>query len=139
MYNANNYGYNPYGNYMPQRQVPQPIQSIQPMPQIEQVRTGLQGKQVDSLEAVKATDVDLTGNVNYYPLTDGSAIVTKQLQMDGTSKMVIYKPVINETKEVPKYLVADDLDDLKEEISNIKEDLKELKKKNKKKDDDKNE
>lgn len=26
MYNANNYGYNPYGAYMPQRSIQQPLQ-----------------------------------------------------------------------------------------------------------------
>ena len=58
--------------------------------------------------------------------------------MDGTSKIVVYKPVINETKEQAKYLVEDDLDDLKTDIQNIQKEIKDLKK-NKKKEDDINE
>lgn len=50
MYQANNYGYNPYGTYVPQRPVTQPV------PQLEQYRSGLNGKQVDSLDVVKAVE-----------------------------------------------------------------------------------
>ena len=60
----------------------------QPTPQI-----GLQGKSVESLDVVRAMDIPLDGTVSYFPLTDGTAIVSKQLQSDGTSKMVVYKPV----------------------------------------------
>ena len=74
----------------------------------------------------------MTGSVSYFPLTDNSAIITKQLQQDGTSKVVIYKP-ISENEEVKiKYVTEDDL---KEQIKNvnskdikdIKEDIKSLK------------
>lgn len=37
----------------------------------------LQGKIIDNLEVVKATDISLDGSVNYFPLADGSAIATK--------------------------------------------------------------
>lgn len=50
----------------------------------------LQGKAVDSIDVVKATDVPLDGSIIYFPQTDGSAIYTKQLQKDGTSKISIY-------------------------------------------------
>ena len=49
--------------------------------------------------------------------------MTKQLQQDGTSKMMIYKPVINET---PKYITNDDLNN---ELSNMKQQIEELKNK----------
>lgn len=140
MYNTNNYGYNPYGTYMPQRTMQQPIQQIQQPTETNPVMNGqrpvLSGKPVDSIEMAKMTEYQLDGSVSYYPLTDGSAIVTKQLQMDGTSKIVVFKPTTNEVKETPKYLVKDDLDDLKDEINDIKQELKELKKIKKKKDDD---
>lgn len=92
----------------------------------------MQGKVVDSIEVVKAMDIPLDGSVSYFPIIDGSAIVTKQLQTDGTSKMIIYEP-INEKERIPKYVTFDDLkkelenldfDDLRDEIKDIKKQLK---------------
>ena len=102
----NNYGYNPY--YQPQRfqNVDQQNQqsmmtTYQPPLQLTKPTT-LLGKSVDNIDVVKATDIPLDGSISYFPLTDGSAIVTKQLQMDGTSKTIIYKPVKEEGKEEPQ-------------------------------------
>lgn len=135
MFNANNYGYNPYGRYQ------QPIeQQMVPTQMSLPTRNVLNGKQVDSIEVVKATDIPMDGSISYFPLTDGSGIVTKQLQNDGTSKIKVYKPV-NEKQETIKYATIDDLDkkfksidlsdidDLKEEIKDLKKELKDLKKK----------
>lgn len=107
-YGRQMYGYSyqpiPMGQQMPQvqsiqgmTQVQQPVQP-QPIPQPVQ-NIILQGKSVDSIEVVKAMDIPLDGSVSYFPLTDGTAIVTKQLQMDGTSKTVIYKPVEEDKKD----------------------------------------
>lgn len=138
MYNANNYGYNPYGTYMPQRPVQQPVQ--QPTQLSLPINNTLNGKQVESIDVVKAMDIPLDGSISYFPIANGSAIVTKQLQIDGTSKTIVYKPV-NEEKEEVKYATIDelkkeinkidlsDIDDLKEEIKDIKKTLKDLKKK----------
>lgn len=132
MYN----NYNPY--YQPQRFQPMQ-QPVEQQPQFIQPNfnklTGLQGKQVDSLEVVKATDVPFDGSVSYFPLTDNSAIITKQLQTDGTSKIVVFKPIDEQKSEV-KYLTSEDLEkainglnldeieDIKDEIKNIKKQLK---------------
>ena len=146
----NNYGYNPY--YQPQRfqNVEQPNQ--QPMmttyqPPIQLTKpTTLLGKAVESIDVVKATDIPLDGSISYFPLTDGSAIVSKQLQNDGTSKIVVYKPAKEEKKEEIQFATLDDLQeaigeidlsdiqDLKEEIKDIKKQLKELKPKKTKED-----
>lgn len=140
MYNANNYGYNPYGTYLQPRQI-QPIQ--QPMQQVIPVQqNNLNGKQVESIDVVKATDIPLDGSISYFPLLDGSAIITKQLQMDGTSKIITFKP-FTEQKDENKYITQDDmkkafkeyknddLEDIKDEIKELKQELKELKKKKK--------
>lgn len=126
MFNYNPYYAQPQGfrpNINPQ---PQPIynpQSVQ----------GLQGKSVDSLEVIKAMDIPLDGSTSYFPLIDGSAIVTKQLQQDGTSKITIYKPIeAEETVASPKYMTAEDfenklkeikfvsVEDLEDKLKNIK-------------------
>lgn len=142
MYN-NQFGYNPY--YQPVNNFNQPLQNSTVNAQSSTVssavnRQFLNGKLVDSIDVVKATEVSLDGSTGYYPLTDGSAIVTKKLLTDGTSKMTIYKPI--EEKEAPKIQYAtmedlkksikeidlSDIDDIKDEIKELKAEIKKLKK-----------
>lgn len=134
------YGNHFYGQpqrFQPMDQLGQQFNN-QYMSTIQQVNTqmNLLGKSVDSIEVVKAMDIPLDGSISYFPLTDGSAIVTKKLQADGTSKTIIYKPV-EESKGDTKFLVMEDLEtiindindmkDLKEQFSSVKKDIKELK------------
>ena len=106
-YYANQYvpsGYNPYyQNYQ---------RPVEP-------RT-LLGKVVDNMEVVKAVDIPLDGSISYYPLADGTAILSKQLQQDGTSKIVVYRP--EEQKQI-KYVTENDLNNVKDEIKALKEQL----------------
>ena len=147
----NNYGYNPY---YPQQQrltgVEQPTQ--QPMmttyqPPIQMAKSsGLLGEIVDSIDVVKSLKIPLDGSTSYFPLADNSMIVTKQLQNDGTSKMVIYKPTQEDKKETIQFATLDDIQeaindldlsdiqDLKDDIKEIKKQLKEFKSKKSKDD-----
>lgn len=153
MYEPYNNLYNPYNNpYYTYNQQPQPL-ARQPQQQMykPQNTVALQGKVVDSLDVVKATDIPYDGSISYFPLTDGTAIITKQLQQDGTSKVVIYKPMIENEENKTKYITENDLekqlkdmdskfitgDDLKDQLKNVnskdikdlKEDVKTLKRK----------
>ena len=127
--------YNQYGMYNPYPNYNQQLQQRQNQPIYKPQITVLQGKVVDSLDVVKATDIPYDGSVSYFPLTDGTAIITKQLQQDGTSKVIIYKPISNEPEEnKPKYVTESDLEkQLKDvnskDIKDIKEDIKTLKRK----------
>lgn len=125
--------YTPYNPYYIQPQMNRMNQYMPP----QQAPTynppsGLQGKSVDSLEVVKAMDIPLDGSISYFPLVDGSAIVTKQLQQDGTSKTVIFKPVDN-TETQTKYITQDDLKvalgklDNSKEVNELRDELKSLK------------
>jgi hypothetical protein len=108
-----------------QQPMQQPIQTpiAQPMQNI-----GLQGKSVDSIDVVKAMDINLDGSISYFPLTDGSAIVTKQLQMDGTSKTVVYEPVKEENKEQPKANINEELmNKIKQDNISLKEGMDSIK------------
>ena len=161
-YNQVYYGRPSYGYQfqpMPMQQVPQQIPQVpqmqqtvpQSMPQTIQTPIQniiLQGKSVDSIDVVKAMDIPLDGSISYFPLTDGTAIVTKQLQMDGTSKTIIYKPVVENEKEekttainyiTPEVLdekvkviheansnVQDGIVSIKEQIEHLSGNLKEL-------------
>lgn len=117
-------GYNNYP-YQPQYQQPQQI--------IRNNIGGLQGKQIDSLDVVKATDIPLDGSISYFPLADGKAIATKQLMQDGTSKIMIYRPMENENvSQETKYVTESDLnvkikDFNNKDIKDIKEELKAVK------------
>lgn len=91
---------------------------------------GLLGKSVDSIDVVRAMDIPLDGSISYFPLTDGTAIVTKQLQNDGTSKTLIYKLTSDNIENTPKYATMEDLKKAIDEIDldDIKDDIKSLKK-----------
>ena len=149
MYNQ----YNPYINRFygqQQANMPQPMDlpmQQQNTPQMALNRQNiLYGKQVDSLEVVKAIDIPLDGSISYFPLANGSAIVTKQLQQDGTSKITIYEPKTQ--KEDMKFATIEDIDkrleklgfseidDLKEDLSDLKREFKEIKSKLKTKKED---
>ena len=140
---GNNYGYNPY--YPQQRFQTMDQTNQQPMitnyqapMQLTKMNT-LLGKSVDNIDVVKAMDIPLDGSISYFPLTDGSAIVSKQLQNDGTSKIVVYKPSQEDKKEVIQFATLDDIQeaidnldlsdiqDLRDDIKEIKKQLKEFK------------
>lgn len=130
--------YNPYYQQQYQRQFNP--QQYQYNPQIEQFQPNnqqtyrqssptLQGKSVDNIDVVKAMDIPLDGSISYFPIADGSAIVTKQLQADGTSRTIVYKPIEGEEIKIPKYITPEELDEAIKKIDNnpIKEDIKTLK------------
>lgn len=98
----NSYNQNPYFN-------PYIAQPVQPQ-SIPMKFNGLQGKSIDNLEVVKAMDIPLDGSISYFPLVDGSAIVTKQLQQDGTSKITIFKPIEADEATPIKYATIEDID-----------------------------
>lgn len=134
MNQPNMYGFNPYQQQPVQpNQIQQPIQPMQQNAQQTFNSTNiLQGKSVDSIDVVKAMDIPLDGSVSFFPLTDGTAIVTKQLQKDGTSKTTIYKPITetSETESESKYITIDEFNETIKQISNnnnYKEDIKEMK------------
>lgn len=135
----NMYGVNPM--YQPQMQrvqpMEQPYNQYVPQPVYKQ-QGGLQGKSVDSLDVVKAMEIPLDGSISYFPLTNGTAIITKQLQTDGTSKTVVYEPVKEENKEErPQYITAEELkkqvniinqnnNTLRDGVNNIQDRIEEL-------------
>ena len=59
---------------------------------------GLNGEVVDGIDVVKAKNVDMSGNVTFYPKSDMTEIYTKQLQADGTSRIVTYRAIQPESE-----------------------------------------
>lgn len=91
MYQSN---YN--GIYTPQAAVPQaPVaqaQVSQPFARTP-IQPILKGKPVTSIDEVRATSVDFDGSISYFPDLANGKIYTKQINMDGTSKILMYEPV----------------------------------------------
>lgn len=141
--NYMNQPYNPYGFQniqQPLNRYQQPEQVYMQNQSTYKQRLGLQGKTVDSIEVVKATDIPLDGSISYFPLVDGSSIVTKQLMQDGTSRMIVYKPVettpkANTTENKEIYVTEEQLEEklktfnneeIKLEIQKLKKQIKDL-------------
>ena len=143
------YGYTPqYGKtpYYMQQPITTPQYQTQATDYMGQMQNayqkplGLQGKTVDNIEVVKATDIPLDGSVSYFPLVDGSSIITKQLMQDGTSRMIVYKPAettpkSSDTENKEIYVTEKQLDEklktfnneeLKQEIEKLKKQIKDL-------------
>lgn len=140
-----NYTYgNPYGyqqpmmNYQPmdrlaqiQQNYAQTVPSNFQQPQMAQPPLmGLNGEIVDSIDVVKAKNVDMSGAVVYYPKADMTEIFTKQLQPDGTSRVLTYRISQDMPKEPIQQSVSPDIlnemfgqlrQDLLSEINGIKE------------------
>lgn len=144
--------YNPYLNqYYGTQQMnrPQPMempQQTQNVPQMGLNRAFLNGKQVESIDIVKNLEIPLDGSISYFPLVNGTAIATKQLMQDGTSKITIYEPKTQ--KEDMKFATIEDIDkrleklgfseidDLKDDLEDLKKELKDIKNKLKTKKED---
>ena len=134
-YGSNQYGY-PQQPTMPyqdrfsqlQNQYNQSIPYGQPMTQQQTVT--LNGQMVGSLDEVKAKDVDLSGNPTWYPKVDGTEVYRKQLQPDGTSKILTYTLSQEGMQEQSKQIVDANMinslfvqlkHDIMTEISGIKD------------------
>ena len=148
MYNQ----YNPYINRFygqQQANIPQPVEmpmQTQNVPQMGLNRALLNGKQVESIDIVKNLEIPLDGSISYFPLVNGTAIATKQLMQDGTSKITIYEPKTQ--KDDTKFATIEDIDkriekldfseidDLKDDLEDLKKELKDIKNKLKTKKED---
>ena len=148
MYNQ----YNPYMNRFygqQQSNIPQPMELPQQAQNVSQMglnRAFLNGKQVESIDIVKNLEIPLDGSISYFPLVNGTAIATKQLMQDGTSKITIYEPKTQ--KDDTKFATIEDIDkriekldfseidDLKDDLEDLKKELKDIKNKLKAKKED---
>lgn len=130
---------NPYFNNRGMQQYTQqmPVYQQQYTTPVPTQTANLQGKLVDSFDMVKTVEFPFDGSISYFPLTDGSAIVTKQLQMDGTAKTIIYKPFeenkaenkeVNNNEEITNQIkmINKDNENLIIKINNMQEQINEL-------------
>lgn len=84
--------YNPIAPYQERLNQMQAQYNQQPMVQQNQTMS-LNGEIVDSIDVVKAKNVDMSGQPTFYPKSDLSEVYVKRLMADGTSQIVTYKAV----------------------------------------------
>jgi hypothetical protein len=54
------------------------------------------GKVVESVDIVKVTDIPMDGNVYYFPKADGTEIYSKQFMVNGQTRILTFKPVLED-------------------------------------------
>lgn len=117
MYNTNP-GYSPY-------QGPQVrYDGMQPS-------ISLKGRPVSSLEEARASIIDMDGSIFYFPDVTKQHIYTKQINLDGTSSLSVYKKVdtpITTNSNIPsddfvsKEMFTKTINDLLNQIEQLKTD-----------------
>ena len=90
--------YNPYLQRM--ENLPQFQQAIQ-QPMVPTLMSGANqfnqfGKVVESVDIVKVTDIPMDGNVYYFPKADGTEIYSKQFMVNGQTRILTFKPVLDD-------------------------------------------
>ena len=90
---------NPYSDRMNflqnyQQSLQQPVVPTQ-TPVSNQMST--LGKMVDSIDVVKATDIPMDGNAYYFPKADGTEVYCKQWLQNGTTRILTFKPVFEDS------------------------------------------
>ncbi len=98
--------YNPMAPYQERLNQMQAQYNQQPMVQQNQAMS-LNGEIVDSIDVVKAKNVDMSGQPTFYPKSDLSEVYVKRLMADGTSRIVTYRavqPEESKTEQAKQYV-----------------------------------
>jgi len=85
----------------------------------------LNGKVVDSVDIVKATEVPI-GSFGIYPKADQTEIYLKTWNVDGTTKITTYIPIVNQLEEKTNSYV-DDLEYIKKQITDLSKKIDSIK------------
>ena len=98
-YNGLTYGYNPYyQTYLPQPYM-QPQTAQSPVQQVQtQASQSLVGHIVTANDQIPVSEVPQNGTPAYFPMQDGSSILAKSWQPDGTIATVRYIPEVQQSQ-----------------------------------------
>ena len=120
----------PYQNYFPNNpymnQTQNPymaqIQNLQQLQQTLQAPTTIHaiGNVVEGIKNVETMNIPMDGNMYYFPKADGTEIYGKQWLSNGTTRTIVFKPLLesgvdNSSTEQEK-LKFEPLESLKQEI-----------------------
>lgn len=128
---SGNYNYQPMQQFNPYLQRMENLQQFQqtlnPMPMQMQNQFPALGKIVESVDIVKVTDIPMDGNMYYFPKADGTEIYGKQFGMDGKTRILTFKPLLEDN---PSNSPSDDIKThfgaFSEVLEGIQNDLKVL-------------
>lgn len=88
------YYQNPFQQYQQyQPMIPQQMPQQMNQMQTPQMRTGITGRMVKSVEEIAPSEVPMDGTVAFFPSQDGSVIFAKGWNTDGTISTIEYAPV----------------------------------------------
>ena len=88
------------------------------MPQSPMV-SNLQGKVVDGIEIVKATDVPF-GSFSVFPKGDFGEIYLKTWNNNGTTQIITYKPIVEEeTKKEEPNLILEKINNIENQLTDL--------------------
>lgn len=125
---------NYYGQY--QQQINPYVQRMENLQQFQQVlqqpptfqnNFPVINKVVENIDMVKVADIPMDGNMYYFPKADGTEIYTKQFGVDGRTRILTFKPVLDDN---PNNLPTEEeklkIDTFNEVLLGIQKDIKEL-------------
>lgn len=116
--------FNPYMQRMENLQ--QFHQAIQPPVQAQNPLSTI-GKVVESIDIVKVTDIPMDGNMYYFPKADGTEIYSKQFMLNGQTRILTFKPVLdNEPSNLPLADEKSEYEPISTVLKGIQEDVKAL-------------
>ncbi len=127
--NPNYYAqYQPQINpYMQRMENLQQFQQALQQPPTFQNNFSVISKVVENIDMVKVADIPMDGNMYYFPKADGTEIYTKQFGIDGRTRILTFKPVLDEN---PNNLPSEEeklkIDAFNDVLLGIQKDIKEL-------------
>ena len=84
-------------------------------------------KVVENIDMVKVADIPMDGNMYYFPKADGTEIYTKQFGIDGRTRILTFKPVLDENpNNLPNEEEKLKIDAFNDVLMGIQKDIKEL-------------
>ena len=75
------------------------LQQMQQSLQTPQNQISAMGSIVENLDIVKTTTIPMDGNTYYFPKADGTELYTKQWLPDGRTRILTFKPVLDNDTE----------------------------------------
>ena len=96
-----------YQNYNPYMQRMENLQQFQQMIQTPVLQPTQMsgatfspfGKIVENIDMVKVTDIPMDGNMYYFPKTDGTEIYGKQFMVNGQTRILTFKPILDDNTD----------------------------------------
>lgn len=113
--------------YMQRMENLQQFQQALQQPPTFQNNFSVISKVVENIDMVKVADIPMDGNMYYFPKADGTEIYTKQFGMDGRTRILTFKPVLDEN---PNNLPSEEeklkIEAFNDVLMGIQKDIKEL-------------